>query len=111
MGRDAARRRSQAGLALVLLAAWLPAGLRRGDRLHESGLVLLACDVTALRLHAAASPAPGPGGPAARTARPTGKILLVGLDGADWNIVDPLLARGALPHLARLIKGGTRGRM
>src|SRR5262245_5918966 len=36
------------------------------------------------------------------------KILLVGLDAADWEIIDPLIARGRLPHLARLMKSGAR---
>lgn len=29
-------------------------------------------------------------------------ILFVGLDGADWGFLEPLLAAGSLPHLARL---------
>ena len=35
--------------------------------------------------------------------RPTGrKILLIGLDGADWQLMDPWMAQGKLPNLARL---------
>jgi predicted AlkP superfamily phosphohydrolase/phosphomutase len=37
------------------------------------------------------------------------RILVVGWDGADWDILDPLLAAGELPHLARLIERGRRG--
>jgi predicted AlkP superfamily phosphohydrolase/phosphomutase/tetratricopeptide (TPR) repeat protein len=37
------------------------------------------------------------------------RVLLVGWDAADWKIIDPLLARGELPHLAHLIAGGTKG--
>ena len=37
------------------------------------------------------------------------KILLVGLDAADWQMIDPLIARGRLPSLSRLIRGGARG--
>ena len=36
------------------------------------------------------------------------KVLLVGLDGASWNFIDPMLARGALPNLRRLIDQGVR---
>ena len=43
-------------------------------------------------------------------ARETGiRILLIGLDGADWESVDPILAEGRLPNLARLIRTGVRG--
>lgn len=36
------------------------------------------------------------------------RVLLVGLDGASWRILDPLLAKGRLPHLARLVERGGR---
>jgi predicted AlkP superfamily phosphohydrolase/phosphomutase/tetratricopeptide (TPR) repeat protein len=35
------------------------------------------------------------------------RVLLVGLDGADWRAIDPLLARGQLPNLARLKRAGS----
>jgi predicted AlkP superfamily phosphohydrolase/phosphomutase len=34
------------------------------------------------------------------------KVLIVGLDGADWTIVDPLMAAGRMPNLLRLVNGG-----
>jgi tetratricopeptide (TPR) repeat protein len=41
---------------------------------------------------------------------PTGlRLLLVGLDGADWDVLEPLLRAGRLPRLARLIAAGARG--
>ncbi|HEX6852369.1 MAG TPA: tetratricopeptide repeat protein [Candidatus Polarisedimenticolaceae bacterium] len=39
------------------------------------------------------------------------RLLLVGLDGADWDLVDPLLAAGRLPNLRRLVENGTRARL
>lgn len=36
-------------------------------------------------------------------------LLVLGLDGADWAILDPLLAAGHLPHLAALCGRGRRG--
>jgi predicted AlkP superfamily phosphohydrolase/phosphomutase len=39
------------------------------------------------------------------------RLLIVGLDGADWEFIDPLLARGSLPNLDRLIRGGVRARL
>ncbi len=37
------------------------------------------------------------------------RLLLVGWDAADWKIIDPLLSRGEMPNLARVIAGGVRG--
>lgn len=39
------------------------------------------------------------------------KILLVGWDAADWEIIRPLLDSGAMPNLQRLIEGGTMGNL
>jgi predicted AlkP superfamily pyrophosphatase or phosphodiesterase len=34
--------------------------------------------------------------------------MVIGLDGATWKVIDPLLKEGKMPHMARLIEGGTR---
>ncbi len=39
------------------------------------------------------------------------KVAILGLDGADWQIIDPLLARGELPNLARLRSRGAWGNL
>jgi tetratricopeptide (TPR) repeat protein len=36
------------------------------------------------------------------------RLLLIGLDGADWKTIDPLLRAGRLPRLERLIRDGVR---
>ncbi len=36
------------------------------------------------------------------------RVLVLGLDGADWSVIDPLLRAGRLPHLARFIREGVR---
>jgi len=58
------------------------------------------------------APAPPPAeGGAPRVTVPDRKVMLIGLDGADWDIIDPLVARGELPHLARLASEGARARL
>ena len=42
---------------------------------------------------------------------PGKKILVIGWDAADWEMIDPLLESGQMPALARLIKGGVRGNL
>jgi predicted AlkP superfamily phosphohydrolase/phosphomutase len=37
------------------------------------------------------------------------RVLVVGWDGADWEVLDPLIAAGELPALATLIDRGQRG--
>src|SRR3954471_18811334 len=37
------------------------------------------------------------------------KVFLLGLDGATWDILGPLVSEGALPHLARLMGQGAAG--
>jgi hypothetical protein len=37
------------------------------------------------------------------------KVLLIGWDAADWDLIRPLMAAGHMPHLSRLITGGASG--
>ena len=81
-------------------------GQSLAERFRAAGLELLSCDVGSVRIRSATiagSSRPGQG---------TGtKVLLIGLDGADWNIMDPLINAGRLPNLGRLVRAGARGRL
>jgi hypothetical protein len=77
-------------------------GLRAGGRLGEARRVLrrgslaLAC-ATALLVGAPLAAAP--------------RVVIVGVDGASWSVIDPLLAKGALPNLAALLARGVSGEL
>jgi len=40
---------------------------------------------------------------------PPRRVVLVGLDGADWNVIHPLMEKGQLPVLASLVEQGASG--
>lgn len=46
------------------------------------------------------------GGPEMATTRT--RLLMIGIDGGDWNVFDPLLEAGRLPNLSKLIERGVR---
>lgn len=37
------------------------------------------------------------------------KVVVVGLDGADWQVLQPMIDRGELPHFAGMVKRGASG--
>ena len=105
----------------VFLVSWLLVRLfdvlaRRG----WLGKAALAASLVALAVHAAAplylrpevAPAPSRAGTSAprNAAADTGlKVVLVGLDGADWQVLGPMIERGELPAFAGLKRQGVSG--
>ena len=43
--------------------------------------------------------------------RPSRRVLVVGWDGADWEILEPFARRGVMPNLARLMSEGSWGEL
>lgn len=39
------------------------------------------------------------------------KVLMIGVNGMEWDILRPLLLRGQLPNLAKIIQSGTYGKL
>jgi hypothetical protein len=77
------RTRNTPGLvALGLFAALVLPGCPRGDQ-----------------------PATG----SAAGAGPAGRVVVFGIDGADWQVIDPLIAAGRMPNMARMVREGARG--
>ncbi len=75
---------------------------------HLSGAGLLVDPASRVGFYPAASPPPGDPTPGDRPQR---RVLLIGLDGADWDIIDPLMAEGRMPNLERLVQAGARARL
>ncbi len=99
MGSDSLRRSP----AIAAILAWL--------------LFAVACRKTA--------PGPQPAGAAerrlavesndpprqARSAQGRHRVIVIGLDGADWSLLDRLAAEGRMPNLARLMREGRTARL
>ena len=39
------------------------------------------------------------------------RIVLIGLDGATWDVIDPMVKRGLLPNIQKFIKSGVRANL
>lgn len=94
--------------AVVALAAqaWLPA--------QRSTLARAVACLSAALTAGALWPVPASGVPMSLPAEPHtpgAPLLLIGLDGADWDWIDPLMRRGELPNLKALKKRGAWGRL
>ncbi len=78
---------------------------RLGPDLRREGMVFVGLQIEAVRM------AGGSLGGVSLAPIPGTRLLLIGLDGADWKVMDPLLERGKLPNLERLIRHGVRSRL
>ena len=79
-------------------------------------LAALGFEAVQVRLAAAAGPPEAQAAAARQALRgrlvPTGlKVAILGLDAADWEIIDPLVERGLLPNIARLRRRAAWGPM
>jgi len=37
------------------------------------------------------------------------KVMLIGIDGLEWNILNPLIEQGRVPNIAKMVNNGTSG--
>lgn len=45
------------------------------------------------------------------SAKPRPKVVVIGVNGMEWDILRPMLVQGKLPNLAKVIKNGTYGKL
>ena len=66
-----------------------------------AALLLLAGCLVALPAHAQVH----------RSTQPRPRVIVLGVNGAEWDIIRPLLVRGEMPNLARMIERGVSGKL
>jgi Type I phosphodiesterase / nucleotide pyrophosphatase len=93
--------------AIVLAAAW-SSRLGPARRLLTAA-ALAAALVAFLPERATSARVPAPRPVSSRDA--AGRLLVFGIDGADWTLMDALIARGDLPNLAALKRRGAWGEL
>jgi tetratricopeptide (TPR) repeat protein len=83
--------------------------------MRRAVLLLSALLVTALACHKESAPprkaaAPPPPMPeVTKASRPAQPVIFVGLDGADWELLDDYMAAGVMPNLKALARSGRTG--
>jgi hypothetical protein len=106
-GGDRFRWLSAAALVFAFAGLAVAAGAPLARR---NALRALAAVAAGLAWLALSPPSASPAAGAAAAPRPRGQpFVVIGIDGADWRFVDPLIARGALPNLADLRARGAWG--
>jgi predicted AlkP superfamily phosphohydrolase/phosphomutase len=68
--------------------------------ISRMGWMLFGCSLVALPVHSQAQDGPR---------RP--RVIVVGVNGAEWDIIRPLLVRGEMPNLAGVIERGVSGKL
>ncbi|TPW11554.1 MAG: type I phosphodiesterase/nucleotide pyrophosphatase, partial [bacterium] len=53
--------------------------------------------------------AAGPGCGDSKRTPSGGRVLMIGLDGAEWNLIRPMMAAGEMPNLQKLVENGVSG--
>jgi hypothetical protein len=91
--------------ALVLAALFVIRGSAPAARTTGSAAAVSSAEILALAPRFAAEPAGSLGGVRV-PASP--RVMLIGLDGADWSRIDRGIAEGRLPTFRRLVEGGRR---
>ncbi len=100
--------------ARVVEGRLLPVSVLR--RLPGAAAVLAGCALAVMMQaawmrHGGAEAAPVTQQVRELSVNPGRAVLLIGLDGADWRRIDPLMAKGQMPVMKRLIDQGVRSNL
>ncbi|MDP6931505.1 MAG: alkaline phosphatase family protein [Myxococcota bacterium] len=103
-------------LSVVLVAggALVGRGLRRPGpaRVVAGGMllvVIMACSAASLLLEPPAVDAPAPNAAKITESFPSQSVAVFGIDGGDWQVMEPLMEQGLLPNLLALRDAGRHG--
>ncbi len=100
-------RRIALFLGARLAAGSCKRGLRLGFAIVAAGHLVLA--LTFKLLPSPSPPSASPYRPLREGAGARGRVVFVGLDGADWRVAKPLIESGELPVFEKLIAEGVAG--
>jgi Type I phosphodiesterase / nucleotide pyrophosphatase len=95
--------------ASLVSAGWLPARRLWAGRLLAAVMLLLSVVALWPESRATEVSAAVESSPLMASRDPDARFVLVGLDGADWHYIEPLIARGDLPNIASLRERGMWG--
>lgn len=74
-------------------------------------LTALLCASACERQSTSSDPSPTTAGEVFPSNWDGNRLILLGIDGATWNVIDPMLEAGELPNLRGLIERGVRGHL
>jgi predicted AlkP superfamily pyrophosphatase or phosphodiesterase len=81
--------------------------LMRSFRPVRNGAAALPVLFLAVALSACSG---GPGSsPDQRSGPAAGRVVVIGIDGADWRVIRPLMERGEAPNFSRIVREGSSG--
>jgi hypothetical protein len=93
-----------------LAGSWLSGAKRAQGAVLASGVILSMLIAFGLGFkYTPLDTVQAPTAQAADQPAPTMPVLIFGIDGADWQVLEPMMSRGELPTLTSLVDQGRRG--
>lgn len=103
LGRGVVARRAGTAARLALLGVVLVVGAQVANRIYETPTRVDLAQAVAPLVERDPACAPRPG--------PVSGVTVLALDGMSWSVAAPMLAEGAMPHLAHLLGRAAYGNL